>query len=158
MHRKRNKANYAQEERASVYARGVRHDANKSQEQGGPLTPRRRTRVFFPFCSSIFTCKIGPKCSTKVAHLCVAFHCLFHPHAYINGGDGASGATASRAWGGSMGASPLRDSTALFLYLSTFTCKVGLDCSEILLISVWNLVAFAHLRYLKMIPRFCLEG
>ena len=113
---------------------------------------------------SIFTCKISPKCSIKVAHLFVAFCCLFHPHTHINEGDGARGATAPLAWGGRglptplAGLVPLRFSSSLCS--SICTCKIGLNCSEMLLPanSVWNFVAFAHLRYLKIVLKFCVEG
>ena len=47
------------------------------------------------------------KCSIQVAHLFVAFCCLFHPHTHINEGDGARGATAPLAWGGRGGTPPL---------------------------------------------------
>ena len=43
---------------------------------------------------------------------------------------------------------------------SICACKTGRNCSEMLLPanSVWNFVAFAHLRYLKIVLRFCVEG
>ena len=56
------------------------------------------------------------------------------------------------------GPSPSQDSC--FLYSSICTSKIGLNCSIMPLPanSVWNFVAFAHLRYLKIIRRFCVEG
>ena len=94
---------------------------------------------------SIFTCKIGPKCNTKVAHLLVAFCCLFQPHTHRNKGDVARGATAPEVEG--EGSPPRRTVAARQLFLlcsSICTCKIGLNCSEILLAanSVWNFIAF----------------
>ena len=45
------------------------------------------------------------------------------------------------------------------VYDSFFPAKIGLNCSEMLLPgnSMWNFIAFAHLHYLKMILRFCIE-
>ena len=63
--------------------------------------------------------------------------------------------------GGRGGLPPLQTYDSFFLLrLSIFTCKIGLNCSEMLLPadSVRNSVTFAHLRYLKIILRFCVEG
>ena len=91
---------------------------------------------------------------------------LFSPtYAHKQRGRGEGGNCPSRT-GRSRGVCPpSRDyhRTTVFLLLlgsSICTCKIGLNCSEMLLPadSVWNFVAFAHLCCLKIVLRFCIEG
>ena len=109
---------------------------------------------------SIFTRNICLNFSTKVAHLCLAFCCLCHPHMHINGGDGARGAVAPLAWGGQGGPPPSRDSTAFFSVLVNVHMQNLSKLSEMLLPanSMWNFVASAHLPYLNSFLRVCVEG
>ena len=82
--------------------------------------------------------------------------------AHVNGEDGARGATALLHGRGSKGGYnyPLAGYDSFFLVCSSiFTCKIGLNCSEMLhpANSAWNFVATAHLHYLKIISRFFVE-
>ena len=70
----------------------------------------------------MFTCKISSKCRVNVAHLFVAFCCLFHPHTHINLGHGARGATVPLAWGVRGGTLPSRDFSSSSLCSSMCPC------------------------------------
>ena len=137
----------------------VMNSCDLSREGRSMDPPALRDWIFSLSRLSIFACELGPKCCTKVAHLCVAFCCLFRPYMHINGRDGAREATALLARG-CRGGSPIPRGTFLLLCSSICTCNIGLVCSEMLLpaYSLWIFVAFAHLRYLKMVLRFCVEG
>ena len=93
---------------------------------------------------------MSPKCITKVAHLFVAICCLFHPHTHINERDGGEGGNCPSRMGGSTGGGEARGTVFVCACSSICTCKIGLNCNEMLLPAntVWNFVVFAHLPYL----------
>ena len=108
---------------------------------------------FLSLCMQIWS-KMQHKSCSPLCGILLPFSPAY-AHKWRGWGEG--GNCPSRA-GGRRGFPP--PTTVFFLCSSICTWKFGLICSEMLLPAnfVWNFVAFAHLRYLKIVLRSCVQG